>query len=51
LADQQHLHQAIRRVVESTAASFRAQAQLNIRKGGSMLIKKVWMCWQTLSKG
>jgi amidohydrolase len=38
--DQQHLHEAIRRVVDSTAASFRAQAKLNIRKGGSMLINE-----------
>jgi amidohydrolase len=38
--DQQHLHEAIRRMVDSTAASFRAQAKLNIRKGGSMLINE-----------
>ena len=39
-ADQQHLQEALRRVVESTAATFRASARLDIRRGGPVLINE-----------
>lgn len=39
-ADQLHLHKALRRVVDSTAATFRASARLDIRRGGPVLINE-----------
>ncbi|MDB5846663.1 MAG: yxeP 5 [Rhodoferax sp.] len=38
LADQLQLHAGLRRVVEHTAATFRASARLDIRRGGAMLV-------------
>lgn len=37
-ADQVHLQAALRRVVQSTADTFRATAEVTIRRGGSMLV-------------
>lgn len=39
-ADQVHLHAALRRMVEHTAATFRARAQLTIRRGGPVLMNE-----------
>jgi amidohydrolase len=39
-ADQIHLQGALRRMVEHTAATFRAQASLTIRRGGPVLINE-----------
>ena len=38
--DQAHLHEALRRMVETTAATFRARASLTIRRGGPVLINE-----------
>ena len=40
-ADQVHLHAALRRMVEHTAATFRARATLTIRRGGPVLMNEV----------
>ena len=39
-SDQLHLHDALRRMVEATAATFRARAQLTLRRGGPVLINE-----------
>ena len=39
-ADQVHLQAALRRVVQSTADAFRAQAEVSIRRGGPMLFNE-----------
>lgn len=39
-ADQAHLHEALRRMVDHTAATFRARASLTIRRGGPVLINE-----------
>lgn len=38
LADQTHLQAALRRVVQSTADTYRATAEVSIRRGGTMLV-------------
>ena len=40
-ADQSHLQEALTRVAQSTAATYRAKADVSIRRGGSMLINDV----------
>ena len=40
LADQRHLHEALQRLVDHTAAGFRATARLTIRRGGAMLLNE-----------
>ena len=40
-ADQVHLQAALRRVVQSTADTFRATAEVTIRRGGGMLVNDV----------
>jgi len=39
-ADQLHLHDALRRMVDHTAATFRARASVDIRRGGPVLINE-----------
>jgi metal-dependent amidase/aminoacylase/carboxypeptidase family protein len=39
-SDQLHLRDALRRMVESTVATFRARSQLTIRRGGPVLINE-----------
>ena len=37
-SDQLHLHDALQRMVDNTAATFRAKASLSIRRGGPLLV-------------
>jgi amidohydrolase len=39
-SDQLHLHEALRRMVENTAATFRARGSLTIKRGGPVLINE-----------